>query len=157
MAARFGVILLDGSGQPSDILERPVIHLGYLAALGVHIVQPLKLDQPDGRIQIVHVIFVAEIGNFIVPAVAGLLASLPCVFVDATPTQTPQLCGQPFIVGRYHAAVASRQILDRMKTETYAVAIPAYHPCRKHRATRMGSIFDYLAMIQRLDRQPRLS
>src|SRR5579862_6909473 len=99
------------------------------AAHRIHPVELLQLHQPDRSSKVVHIVFVAEYGDFVKP-VAGVNRSrvgvtggtLPGIFIDADPAVCAQRINQVLVVGANHPTVTRGHAFLFLEAEASDIA-----------------------------------
>ena len=131
-----------GGPKPCQIGKRLIVLKNDFLPLGIGLLQPRQLNQPDGRIQIVHIELVPHFGHFVHPALLfrPCCKPVPRTLGDAHPAQPLEALCQLHVVGGQHTAIAGRQVLLRLETETSDRSQPTNHPAFVPGAAGMGGI-----------------
>ena len=110
-----------GQGQLGQIRQAQVVEVRVVRPHRVEHVELLELLEPQGGVQVRHVVLVAGVLHLVVPGALRRVA-LPGVAADPVQAAGAQQVGVVVGVGGDHPALAGGQVLDRVEAEHGQVA-----------------------------------
>src|SRR5688572_21365064 len=123
-----------------QIRERGRIPSGYFRSADDPSRQAPELRQTESTLEVSQPVVVTEIDHFVKPR--SLTLAFAMIGGDAVIPEQTKPIGKIPIIGRHNAALAGRDLLDRMKTERGHVRDGTDRPAAIGRAHCMSSVFD---------------